>query len=158
YAGLWCRIDGPDLEQLGFDNMAVRHGADRVYKKDDRGVRGTTPWGRYQVEVDVDTRAVTVVFGGLLVGDGTAWFDDLAIEVDGQPLTKVLASEPTREQVASGLGESYSPFFSVNQPPHWTSLRPYEVSFPGEVKFAWRTRSQDEVVIFLQKPNRAVSP
>jgi hypothetical protein len=48
--------------------------------------------------------------------------------------------------------------FSVNQPPHWTSLGPNEVSFPGEVIQAWRTHLKGEVVIFIQKPNQAISP
>ena len=159
YAGLWCRVDGQDLEQLGFDNMAVRQGRDGVYKSDDRGIRGTTPWGRYRVEVDIDARAVSIDFGGLLAGDGTAWFDDLAIEVDGRPLAEVLTSEPTKEQIVSGLSEAYSPLnFSVNQPPGWTSLNPNEISFPGKVIFAWRAHPRDEVVIFVQKPNQALSP
>ena len=122
YAGLWCRIDGRDDKTLGFDNMMGRHGPEGVIKSDDRAVRGTTEWNRYQVEVDVDARAVLIVFGGLLTGDGTAWFDDLAIEVDGKPMVEALASEPTREQIVSGLCETYRPFplrFG-RYPPTWT--------------------------------------
>jgi serine/threonine protein kinase len=159
YAGLWCRIDGQNHKQLGFDNMAVRQGPDGVYKSDDRGVRGTTPWKHYQVEVDVDARAENIVFGGLLSDEGTAWFDDMAIEVDGRPLVEALASEPTKEQIVSGLTNAYRPLsFSVNEPPTWTRLNTSTFAVPGETIIAWRTHSEDEVVIFLQKAGQAVSP
>jgi hypothetical protein len=53
YAGLWLRVDGPKGAQLGFDNMAVRIAGGEVVQ-DERGVRGTTGWKRYHIEVAVD--------------------------------------------------------------------------------------------------------
>ena len=80
---------------------------DRREDSDDRSVRGTTPWGRYQVEVEVDPNAVDIAFGCTLSGDGTAWFDSLAIEVDGKPLAEALATKPTRAQAVFGLDKGY---------------------------------------------------
>ena len=71
YAGLWWRVDGENGAQLAFDNM------------EKRGPHGTTPWTRYQIELAVPANAKQIVFGALLVGDGTAWFDDLRVETDG---------------------------------------------------------------------------
>lgn len=72
FAGLWWRVDGPS-GVLAFDNM------------EKRGVTGTTDWKRYEIELPVAANATNVNFGGILTGDGTAWFDDLTVELDGVP-------------------------------------------------------------------------
>ncbi len=68
-AALWMRIDGPNKKMLGFDNMARRP------------IAGTTEWVEYAVVLDVPTDAVSVNFGILLVGAGTAWLDDAQLEI-----------------------------------------------------------------------------
>jgi erythromycin esterase len=45
--------------------------------------RGTTPWTRYEVIIPVDSANRRVVFGVQHVGDGTAWFDSLSLEIVG---------------------------------------------------------------------------
>lgn len=70
YAGLWWRADGEGTASV-FDNMAGR------------GASGTTPWTRYQIDIEVPKEAKQVIFGALFPGDGTAWFDDLRVEIDG---------------------------------------------------------------------------
>jgi len=71
YAGLWWRVDGEPGVILAFDNMA------------DRGPRGTTDWARFDIELPVAANARNINFGALHTGDGSAWFDGLAIELDG---------------------------------------------------------------------------
>ena len=73
YAGLWWRVNGPDGKVLAFDNMQAR------------GPRGTSEWTRYEIDLAVAAEATNITFGLLMPGRGTAWFDDLAIDVDGQP-------------------------------------------------------------------------
>ena len=77
FAGLWWRVDGPS-GVLAFDNMQSR------------GVTGTTDWTRYTIELPVDASAKNINFGALLPGDGTAWFDGLTIELDGERFTDAL--------------------------------------------------------------------
>jgi erythromycin esterase-like protein len=72
YAGLWWRVDGGS-RTLAFDNMGRR------------GVTGTTEWTRYTIELPVAANATNINFGALLPGDGTAWFDELTVELDGKP-------------------------------------------------------------------------
>lgn len=49
YAGLWWRVDGePGAAPLVFDNM------------DGRGAKGTTPWTRYEISLDVPLNASTL--------------------------------------------------------------------------------------------------
>jgi hypothetical protein len=63
---------------LGFDNM------------NDRGPKGTTDWTRYEISMDVPAGIVNINFGLLFPakqGEGTAWFDDLRIELDDHPYT-----------------------------------------------------------------------
>ena len=74
FAGLWWRVDGPS-GTLAFDNMQSR------------GVTGTTDWTKYTIELPVDASVKNINFGMLLPGDGTAWFDGLTIELDGEPFT-----------------------------------------------------------------------
>jgi erythromycin esterase-like protein len=75
FAGLWWRVDGPS-GVLAFDNMQSR------------GAKGSTDWSPYVIELPVDATATNINFGVLMPADGTAWFDDLRIELDGRPYTE----------------------------------------------------------------------
>jgi len=70
YAGFWWRADG-EKAPVAFDNM------------EGRGASGTTPWTRYQIDLDIPAAAKGIYFGVLLDGNGTAWFDEMAVEIDG---------------------------------------------------------------------------
>src|SRR5690349_8293284 len=61
WAGLWMRVDGPANKMLGLDNMQ------------DRPIKGTTDWQRYEVVLDVPQESVHVAFGLLLEGKGQVW-------------------------------------------------------------------------------------
>jgi hypothetical protein len=71
WAGLWMRIDGPlrTERSLGFDNM------------EDRPIKGTTGWTRYQIVLDVPENGAAVAFGVLLVGSGQLWATDFQFEI-----------------------------------------------------------------------------
>lgn len=78
YAGLWMRID----PSVGFDNM------------NKRGVKGTTDWKKYEIELDLKpSQAKKIVVGGLLVGKGKMWIDNLEVTIDGKQLDKVSKKE-----------------------------------------------------------------
>ncbi len=97
YAGLWFRANGAS-GVVAFDNMQ------------NRGAAGTTDWKQYVIDVVVPPTATSIVFGALMPGDGKAWFDDLAIELDGQPyadpaiLDMGFESAALRGFTASGSG------------------------------------------------------
>lgn len=74
FAGLWWRVDGAS-GVLAFDNMQ------------NRGVKGTTDWKRYEIDLPVASDARNINFGALHSGDGTAWFDGLRVEIDNVPYT-----------------------------------------------------------------------
>jgi hypothetical protein len=75
WAGLWMRIDGPDQQgPLGFDNMQ------------NRPIKGTTDWQKYEIVLDVPPESVALAFGILLQGKGQAWlsavqFEEIGIDV-----------------------------------------------------------------------------
>jgi hypothetical protein len=73
YAGLWWGVNGDGGKELAFDNMGGR------------GARGTTSWTPYAISLDVPADARKIRFGVFHPGNGTAWFDSLAVEVDGAP-------------------------------------------------------------------------
>ncbi len=78
YAGLWWRADGKKdgvMRALAFRNLRD-------------APKGTTGWKRYELEIAVPTETSNNKFGVQLIGGGTAWFDGLAVEVDGKPYTQ----------------------------------------------------------------------
>lgn len=71
YAGLWWRVDGKN-GTLGFDNMMGR------------GLRGTNDWKQVSIKMKVKEEATNINFGGLFSGNGTAWFDNFEVTIDGE--------------------------------------------------------------------------
>ncbi|MBL7809370.1 MAG: hypothetical protein JNN28_16240 [Saprospiraceae bacterium] len=72
WAGLWLRLDG-ESGSVGFDNMQ------------DRGLKGSHEWKQFEIVLELHKDAQNVVFGGLVVGKGTAWYDNIEVLVDGKP-------------------------------------------------------------------------
>jgi hypothetical protein len=73
WAGLWMRVDGARKdEMLAFDNMQ------------DRAIKGTIEWKKYEIVLDVPENSEMVAFGLLLSGKGQVWMDDLQFEVVGK--------------------------------------------------------------------------
>ena len=68
WAGLWFRVDGDGGRTLAFDNMQ------------ERSVRGTTDWGRYDVVLDVAEDATRLAYGVLLSGAGEIAVADFRLE------------------------------------------------------------------------------
>jgi len=68
WAGLWVRIDGPGGKVLRFDNMQ------------NRPIRGTTSFDKYQVVLDVPKEAERISFGVLLHGPGAVYIRELQFE------------------------------------------------------------------------------
>jgi hypothetical protein len=70
WGGFWLRVDQADSQQpLFFDNMQ------------DRSIKGTTEWKKYEIILDVPINASKIAFGALLVGTGQIWFDNLNFEI-----------------------------------------------------------------------------
>ncbi|HEY5547739.1 MAG TPA: erythromycin esterase family protein [Gemmatimonadaceae bacterium] len=67
-AGLWLRGDAPRSFKA-FDNM------------DGRRRTGTGDWSLAEVVVDIPDDVVGIAFGALHSGPGTAWIDDLRLEI-----------------------------------------------------------------------------
>jgi erythromycin esterase len=110
-AALWMRVDGKGAT-LAFDNM------------DDRRVKGTKDWAKYEVVLDVPEKATAITFGLLLKGNGQVWLDDVALEAVGKDvkttnlLEKELPNEvgegdfpekPTNLDFEEGLGAAGAP-------------------------------------------------
>jgi len=71
WAGLWMRVDGSAgrMGSLSFDNMQ------------NRPIKGTSGWQRYEIVLDVPEASTNIAFGILLAGKGTAYVADFAFEV-----------------------------------------------------------------------------
>jgi hypothetical protein len=86
-AHLWLRLDA-ERATVGFDNM------------DNRAVKGTSQWQRYDLTLDVPAETVNVAFGVFVVGRGEAWVDDFRFEVVGAEVatTDLLTPEMRRQE------------------------------------------------------------
>jgi hypothetical protein len=96
YAGLWWRADA-EGGVSAFDNMESQH------------VAGTRGWQRYALELDIPAKTDHIVFGALMSGTGKAWFDSLAIEIDGKPWTDPGRLDPAMESADGPTGFSLEP-------------------------------------------------
>ncbi len=71
HAGLWMRLD----PEAGFDNMSRQ------------AVKGTNDWKKYTITLPLSPNEVqSIVVGGILVGTGKIWIDDLEVLVDGKKI------------------------------------------------------------------------
>jgi hypothetical protein len=83
WAGLWFRVDQANSsDPLSFDNMQ------------DRAIKGTTDWKKYEIVLDVPQRASKLAYGALISGTGQIWFTNIKFEI-------VDSSVPT-----TGMGKS----------------------------------------------------
>jgi C-terminal processing protease CtpA/Prc len=99
YAGLWMRIDG-EQPTIAFDNMG------------NRGVKGNSEWKEYSIKLPYDASAArSIHIGGLLVGDGKAWFDKLELFIDDKPIESVLEKKPDTRKAS--LDTAFSSFSGV---------------------------------------------
>jgi len=69
WGGLWLRVDGEQTPNLIFDNM------------DNRAIRGTTPWTRFESSVKLPEETVWLNYGIVLSGSGQLWADNCRIRV-----------------------------------------------------------------------------
>jgi len=84
WSGMWMRVDAKDShESLAFDNMQ------------DRAVRGTTDWTKYEIVLDVPVESGTLNFGVLMSGTGKIWFDNVSFEIldNKTPVSSAVANE-----------------------------------------------------------------
>ena len=70
WAGLWVRVD-KGRKTVAFDNMQ------------DRGIKATTDWRRYEIVLDVQKDATGIALGILLTGAGEVWLNGARFEVVG---------------------------------------------------------------------------
>lgn len=68
-ARLWCRADGADSKQLALENMKSG------------GATATSDWRPYSIDLAVPANAARIHFGIIFPATGTAWFDDLRLQV-----------------------------------------------------------------------------
>lgn len=64
YAALWLRVEGPN----------------RYVFVAEEPVTGTTEWTRYEIAAPPSPGPVTITFGALFPGSGTAWFDAFRLQ------------------------------------------------------------------------------
>jgi hypothetical protein len=84
WAGLWLRVDGPKGQPQAFDNMQQRP------------IKGSSEWQKYQIVLDVPEDANEIAFGILLTGQGEVWLDDLNFETVGKDVPTTGESQEER--------------------------------------------------------------
>jgi len=70
WTGFWLRVDKQNSKgTLAFDNM------------NNRKIKGTTEWTKYEIVLDVPDQASKLAYGVLIEGAGQVWFDELKFEI-----------------------------------------------------------------------------
>lgn len=82
YVGLLLRVDGFS-GSLAFDNMGKQK------------INGTNDWKRYAIKLPYPSGAEKIYVGGILVGKGTAWFDNFKIMIDDKPIENLKEAPKT---------------------------------------------------------------
>ena len=85
WAGFWLRVDQENSKKsLSFDNMQ------------DRAIKGTTEWKKYEIVLDVPENASNIAFGALLDNTGQIWFEKFNFEIvdNSVPQTGKKRDEP----------------------------------------------------------------
>lgn len=117
FAGLWLRIDG-NGRILQFDNMASR------------GIKNTTDWTEYTVELPYDQQAASnIIFGALLTGSGKMFVDNLHLYIDDTPIEKA----PVKELFPAQKDTS----FSVNSGIATIALNKDKISLLTNLGMIW---------------------
>ncbi|HEY0158069.1 MAG TPA: S41 family peptidase [Thermoanaerobaculia bacterium] len=89
-AGLWMRVDQTDGKVGFFDNM------------DDRPIR-SAEWAYYEITGEVAPNAELLNFGMLMQQEGTAWLDDVTLEIVGTVTVLPARSAPPRAVTPRGM-------------------------------------------------------
>jgi hypothetical protein len=85
WAGFWLRVDQEGSKKsLSFDNMQ------------DRAIKGTSDWKKYEIVLDVPKNASNILFGALLSNTGQIWFEKFNFEIvdNSVPTTGRKKDEP----------------------------------------------------------------
>jgi hypothetical protein len=121
-ASLWIGVDDPCGRVVTIDNAR------------DRAVRGTTAeWRRQDIVLDVAPNAVQISFGLLLVGGGTAWANDVRLEVVPPDVPVTAAPSPGQGECARTRPVDL-PFPASHDRAGWDSLLRAGRAAPGPVR------------------------
>jgi erythromycin esterase len=107
YASLWANAFDAQGDELAFQNLGSA------------APTGTKGWQSYDLYLPVPAGATTVNYGVLLSGTGTAWFDNLSIDVGGQPYFP----NPAAAQI-QWIQANAVPFASLDPDADFTELMP----------------------------------
>ncbi|MEQ8624847.1 MAG: hypothetical protein RJQ00_03090 [Vicingaceae bacterium] len=72
WAGMWMRVDKEEERAVSFDNM------------EDRPIKGTTDWVKYEIILDVPPKSKLISYGVLLVGTGEVLIDNFNFKIVGE--------------------------------------------------------------------------
>ncbi|AFL80227.1 Protein of unknown function (DUF664) [Aequorivita sublithincola DSM 14238] len=75
-AGLWARVDNKGKTMGFFDNMS------------DRPIKDST-WKTYSIKGILDSKAKRLVFGGLVYGNGSFYYDDFKLSIENPKTGKM---------------------------------------------------------------------
>lgn len=119
YVGLLMRIDGGSKHKvLAFENM-------QKFKN-----KGTSDWKEYEIKLPFSNSAKTIFVGGILSGNGVAWFDDFKVTIDNKDIQtlketpKIYLKNYDVDQLKSALGKSSLPINLSTNDSLLSSLNP----------------------------------
>lgn len=94
YAGLCFYVDGEMKKKGKTSYFAPTISSDktRLYDNSD--------WTQVSIKMDISEKAASISFGGRFTGEGTAWFDNLELYINGEKYVDSTQTEQNIQQAA----------------------------------------------------------
>jgi hypothetical protein len=127
-----------------------------------RGVTGTSDWHWQEFELPVPAEARNINFGMVLDGSGTAWFDAIKIEVNGEPYLNPKFDfdfeSPTIKGFSAGDNRGTGRYKAALDPATVDeTCRSREYSTPATIKFINKSSTAVDLYWIDYQGNRKLS-
>lgn len=128
----WIKTENlKGVAQLDY-NIFTQKGVKQDILPSEFWAQGTGRWKRYSVEFSVDSSTSVIGIMVSTMGEGTVWYDDLGLEIDGKPYYKILnratlvemSVQPTKQSIG-WLKSNVIPFERSPLETSLTDLEPF---------------------------------
>jgi erythromycin esterase len=98
YAGLTFYVDGEVIEKKKKKNKTSYFAP--TISSDKTRLTGNNDWTQVSIKMDISEKAASIGFGGQFTGEGTAWFDNLELYINGEKYVDSAKTEQNVQQTA----------------------------------------------------------
>ena len=98
YAGLTFYVDGEAIEKKKKKKKTFYFAP--TISSDKTRMTGNNDWTQVSIKMDISEKAASISFGGRFTGEGTVWFDNLELYINGEKYVDVAQIGQNAQQAA----------------------------------------------------------